>query len=91
MGVGSFFPGRGTLVEEKYLEGKADGVAEGLAEGKAEERARLVLRVLERRGISVPDEVRERLADCSDLDVLDRWLDQAFVVSTAEEIFAEGD
>ncbi|MGW1198538.1 hypothetical protein ACWD4B_22265 [Streptomyces sp. NPDC002536] len=90
MGVGSFFPGRGTLVEEKYLEGKADGVAAGLAEGKAEERARLVLRVLEKRGIPVPDAVRERLADCSDLDALDRWLDQAFIVSTAEELFAEG-
>ncbi|MCC2276076.1 hypothetical protein LKL35_11715 [Streptomyces sp. ET3-23] len=83
MAVGSFFPGRGTLVEEKYLEGEAAG--------KAEERARLVLRVLERRGISVPDEVRERLADCSDLDALDRWIDQAFVVSTAEGLFAEGD
>ncbi|MEV0125054.1 hypothetical protein AB0I16_26555 [Streptomyces sp. NPDC050703] len=36
----SYFPGRGTLREQAYLEGKAEGVedgkAEGLAEGKAE-------------------------------------------------------
>ncbi|PGH49148.1 hypothetical protein [Streptomyces sp. Ru87] len=89
MTVGSYFPGRGTLVEEKFLEGKAEGKAEGQAVGQAEERARLVVRVLENRGVSVPPEVRERVAGCADLETLGRWLDLSFTVSEAGGIFEE--
>ncbi|MFI9443326.1 MULTISPECIES: hypothetical protein [Streptomyces] len=81
MAVITNFPGRGTSIEETYLGGKADGKAEGKAEG--------VLRVLKRRGIPVPDEVRQRVSDCADPDTLDRWLDQAVTVSDAEDLFAE--
>lgn len=75
------FPGRGTLIEETYLEGEA--------EGKAEERAQLVLRVLRNRGMDVSDGTRERVTACADLDVLGRWIDFAFTVGRAEELFAE--
>jgi hypothetical protein len=34
-----YFPGRGTLIEEKYLEGKAEGRAEGEAKGMAKGKA----------------------------------------------------
>lgn len=44
--VATYFPGRGTLFEETYLEGKA--------EGKAEARAESILSVLEKRGIPSP-------------------------------------
>ncbi|MFJ3925652.1 hypothetical protein [Streptomyces sp. NPDC090022] len=36
MGVTSYFPGRGTLIEKAMLEGAARGMAEGKAEGLAE-------------------------------------------------------
>ncbi|MFC9226512.1 hypothetical protein ACFT8W_38280 [Streptomyces hygroscopicus] len=77
MSVGTYFPGRGTLIEETFLKGKAEGEAHG------------VLRVLEKRGIPTLAETRDRITNCTDLDTLDHWLDRAFTVSTADELFAE--
>ncbi|MFJ9666397.1 hypothetical protein ACIRPP_17555 [Streptomyces sp. NPDC101219] len=73
--VVTHFPGHGTLFEEKYLEGKAEGEARG------------ILRVLEVRGIPVSDEVRQRITDCTDLDVLGDWLDRSGTVERAEDLF----
>ncbi|MEU7644420.1 hypothetical protein [Streptomyces huasconensis] len=104
----SYFPGRGTLREQAYFEGKADGKAEGMAEGKAEGRAEgmaegkaegaaealamaagTVVRLLDRRLVPLPDDARERITACTDLDVLARWLDRAFNVQSVDELFAE--
>ncbi|WP_043237433.1 hypothetical protein [Streptomyces violaceusniger] len=79
--VGSYFPGRGTLIEETFLKGKA--------EGEVHSRVQSVLRALERRGITTPPEARDRITNCTDLDTLDRWFDRAFTVSSADELFAE--
>ncbi|EGX59502.1 hypothetical protein SZN_12253 [Streptomyces zinciresistens K42] len=79
--VATYFPGRGTLFEETYLEGKAKGEAGGKAQG--------VLRVLEVRGIAVPDEARERIAGCTDLPRVDDWLDRVGGVERVEELFSE--
>ncbi|WP_399927436.1 hypothetical protein [Streptomyces kanamyceticus] len=81
----SYFPGRGTLREEAYLEGKEVGRAEAMAE----ERAGTVVRILGQRLIPVPEDVRERITTCTDLDTLARWLNRAFIVYSAEEIFDE--
>ncbi|MFF1700486.1 ATP-binding protein [Streptomyces sp. NPDC058252] len=48
------------------------------------------LRVLDRGGIAVSDEDRERIASCDDLDTLDRRLDRAITATSASEVFAEG-
>lgn len=82
MGFVSYFPGRGTVRETAYLEGNA--------EGQAGASASLVLRLLEKRGIDVPEDVRERVGSCSDLDTLTLWFDRALTVSVAEELFAVG-
>ncbi|WP_369206426.1 hypothetical protein [Streptomyces sp. PU-14G] len=88
---GSYFPGRGTLVEETFLAGKAAGLAKARAEARAEaEAARLawcVLRSLEIRGISVDEEQRARVKACTDPDVLDRWLERTFHVVDADQMF----
>ncbi|MFF3635641.1 hypothetical protein [Streptomyces sp. NPDC002250] len=78
--VATYFPGRGTLFEETYLEGKAKGKAEGEAKG--------VLRVLEVRGIPVSDDARKRITSCTDPDRVADWLDRAATVSRAEDLFA---
>ncbi|NGO66921.1 hypothetical protein [Streptomyces boncukensis] len=78
---GVFFPGRGTLVEEYYLK--------GAAATRVEERSRMILRILDHRGIPVPDDVRERIRACDDADMLDRWADRALDVAAAGELFAE--
>ncbi|CAM5516768.1 hypothetical protein GCM10010329_65510 [Streptomyces spiroverticillatus] len=70
-------------------EGREAGREEGLEEGQAVERARMVCTVLERRGLEPSLETRERIAACRDLEVLGRWAELAWSVSSAEEIFAE--
>jgi hypothetical protein len=77
----SYFPGRGTVRETAYLEGKAEGKAEGEAKG--------ILFVLEARGIAVPDSVRECITSCTDLDRMDAWLERSRTVERAEDLFAE--
>ncbi|MFE0133733.1 hypothetical protein ACFWY6_19515 [Streptomyces sp. NPDC059037] len=85
MAADIYFPGQGTLAEEKYLEGKEDGIAEGEAKGKAE----AILSLLELRGIPTPDDARERVTTCTDLDTLDRWFGRALKVTDADALFAE--
>jgi hypothetical protein len=79
--VVSHFPGRGTIVEEAYLEGEVAGRAVGKAEA--------VVAVLEARGFAVSEAVRDRLFACADLARLDTWLARAVTVERAEELFGE--
>lgn len=58
-------------------------------EGRAQGRAEGILPVLEQRGITVPDKVRERITDCGDPEVLRQWLVRAVTATSAEEICAE--
>ncbi|MGW7816812.1 hypothetical protein ACWGLF_01530 [Streptomyces puniciscabiei] len=81
MGFTNFFPGRGTMFEEVYLDGKAKGKAKG--------EAQAILRFLAARGVPVPEEARERIAGCTDLDLLGRWLDRTPHVQCVHELFAE--
>ncbi|MER6629354.1 hypothetical protein ABT301_14100 [Streptomyces sp. NPDC000987] len=80
----SYFPGRGTVRETAYLEGKA----EGRIEGKVENRVSLILRVLELHGVPVSEGTRERITSCTDLDTLARWFDRSLTATAAEELFA---
>lgn len=78
----TYFPGRGTLIEQTWQEAEA--------KGRLEERALSVLRVLESRDIPVSPAVRERIMTCAFMDTLGYWLEAAVTVSTAEEIFVHG-
>ncbi|WP_243982109.1 hypothetical protein [Streptomyces sp. NEAU-YJ-81] len=53
----------------------------------AEVRAGDLLRFLKGRGLAVTTETRERIQLCTDLDLLDTWLDRAVTASCAEELF----
>jgi hypothetical protein len=75
--VATYFPGRGTLFEETYLEGKAEGKAES------------VISVLEKRGVPIPQAARDRITSCTDLDTLTLWFDRSLTATTAEDLFAE--
>lgn len=68
-------------------EHQAIGRAEGLAEGSSRTLAATVLRILDRRGLAVDDAVRARVIACSDIDQLNRWLDAALIVDSADLIF----
>jgi hypothetical protein len=71
--VATYFPGRGTLFEETYLEGKAESV----------------ISVLEKRGVPIPQAARDRITSCTDLDTLTLWFDRSLTATTAEDLFAE--
>jgi hypothetical protein len=61
---------------------------QGEAKGEAKGEARAVLAVLDARGIEVPDELRERIVGCTDLEQLDTWVRRAATASTAQDLFA---
>lgn len=90
---GSYFPGRGTLVEETFLEGKAEGIAEGEARGEAKGEAKgkadSVLHLLEWRGIPVTPAQRARITTCTDPGTLDTWLERAFTATDPGHLFEE--
>lgn len=67
-----------------YDRGKAEGKVEGEAKGKAE----AVLMLLRRRGLAMTSEQQHRILTCTDLAVLDRWLDRAFPVASVDDILA---
>ena len=69
-----------------YKQGKAEGELKGKLEGKLETEANAVLRVLRARGLSVPDEVRERILACKDASQLETWLDRASVAGRVEDV-----
>jgi predicted transposase YdaD len=71
---------------EGRTEGRAEGRAEGLAAGRAEGLAAGVLRILATRGISLDDESRQRILDCTDLATLDRWFERALRANTLSEV-----
>lgn len=56
-------------------------------EGRIKGAAGSILRVLERRGFVVENEVRDRIASCTDLDVLNGWLDQAVTIAKVDDLF----
>ncbi|MFF0524025.1 hypothetical protein ACFYTC_35450 [Actinomadura nitritigenes] len=62
-------------------------IAEGRAEGRAEGEADAVLSVLETRGITVPNDIRDKVTGCTDIDQLKRWVRRAVVIDHAKELF----
>ncbi|MFI6462439.1 hypothetical protein [Streptomyces sp. NPDC050538] len=63
---------------------------EGRREGRAQARAEIVLRILQRRQIDVPADLRDRILASTDLDELGTWLDRAYEIVDARELFTEG-
>ncbi len=68
-------------------EGRAEGREEGREEGRAAEAANSVLLFLDARGLTVSDEVRQRVEACTDLETLRTWIRRAGEVERAEDIF----
>ncbi|WOX10143.1 hypothetical protein [Streptomyces sp. N50] len=69
---------------------REEGRQEGRQEGRAQARAEIVLRILGRRQIDVPDPVRDRILASTDLDELGTWFDRSHEVADARELFTEG-
>jgi hypothetical protein len=58
-------------------------------QGQIDALANDVLIVLDARGIEVPEDVRERITSCTELDRLETWIRRAATVSTAQDLFSD--
>jgi predicted transposase YdaD len=81
-----------TLINEGIAKGLAKGRDEGRDEGRIEGRVeagvRSVLRVLAKRGLEVPDQVRQRIEACADPEELEGLHERALEIARADELFA---
>ena len=60
---------------------------QGEAQGEARGKAQALLAVLGARGIEVPPEVHDRVANCDDLAQLDLWVTRAATATSVDELF----
>ncbi len=74
------------LKEVAKAQGIAEGIARGTAQGIARGTAESILAVLEARGITVNPAQRDEILGCSDIDRLKRWLREATLATTADEV-----
>jgi hypothetical protein len=65
---------------------RSDVMRGAWAEGEAKGKADSILRVLVRRGVAVPDEVRDQILGCTDLVQLEAWLDRAVTATTVDDV-----
>ncbi|MEV7219624.1 hypothetical protein AB0N98_07015 [Streptomyces sp. NPDC093681] len=61
------------------------------AEGRAATRVEDILLLLGDRGVEVPEEARERILGCQDLEVLDLWVRRAVTAVSVAEVFGASD
>ncbi|MEU5987473.1 hypothetical protein ABZ806_00695 [Spirillospora sp. NPDC047418] len=66
--------------------GEARGEAIGEAKGQAKGEAKMLLLMLEARGLTIPDAVSERVMSCTDTDQLERWGKRAADIDKAEDL-----
>jgi hypothetical protein len=62
------------------------GKAEGHAEGEVRGRAHALFAVLTARRIEIPDDLRQRVAACTDLALLDQWLARAATAQSSVDV-----
>ncbi|WP_394826136.1 hypothetical protein [Pendulispora albinea] len=68
---------------------KSETFRRQIAEAEAKGGARAVLTVLETRNVVVSDTVRAKILACTDSTVLERWLQRALTVTSAEDVVRE--
>ena len=76
-----------SLMDTKEYEYQSEFAQKYVAQGELSRAAASVLTVLEARGLAVTPEVRARIEECHELDVLQHWLVSAATVTATEEIF----
>ncbi len=70
------------IADEARKQGEACGEARGEVRGEATS----VLKVLDARGVTVPQDVRERITQCRDSETLDLWLVRAVTADRIEDV-----
>lgn len=68
---------------------QSDFAKKYFSKGMAEGRASALLHVLRARNVATTDEQRQKILACSDAALVERWLERAVIVTSAEELFDE--
>ncbi|MBJ7903574.1 hypothetical protein IF655_09715 [Streptomyces sp. DSM 110735] len=68
---------------------REEGREQGLEEGRIAAQRDMILRALECRAVPVPDDVRDRVNACGNLDQLDTWFQRAVQATKAADLFVE--
>lgn len=64
---------------------------EGRVAGRVAGRVEDILVLLEKRGVAVPGDARERILTCQDITTLDTWFTRAITATTTEDVLAGDD
>jgi hypothetical protein len=64
------------------------GEQQGIEKGKLEARREMLIRLLGRAGIPLPDEARARIQACTEPETLDLWLDRAVGAKTLSDVLS---
>ena len=70
-----------------YDESQQRSFDRGRDKGQVESKANAVIAVLEARGVPVTEPQRERIVECTDTDMLDRWIRRAATIASTDELF----
>jgi hypothetical protein len=60
---------------------------EGKEEGELKGEAKMLLRIIDRRGVAISSHDRERVMGCADASQIEMWADRALTATTRDEIF----
>jgi hypothetical protein len=83
-----FEEGKQFGIDRGIQQGLEQGMEQGKQLGRAETATRVLLTILTARGIAIADQLRSRIAECTDPDLLERWATRAATSSTIDEVFA---
>jgi hypothetical protein len=75
-------------MQQGMEQGKQQGMEQGKQLGRADSATRVLLTILAARGISIADQLRTRIAECADPDLLESWATRAATSTTIDEVFA---
>ncbi|MDC0669615.1 hypothetical protein [Nannocystis radixulma] len=73
------------MFRKPWLEGIAEGEAKGIAKGKAD----LLLKLLQLKGFTLAADQRQRVLDCQDEALLDRWAGRVLTATRPDDVFAD--
>ncbi|WP_437634279.1 hypothetical protein [Sorangium sp. So ce854] len=87
-GEATFPPFVQRLIDRGKLEGMREGELKGMREGRLEGKRDTLLRLLARAGIVLTEGESARIQACTDIVILDRWIENVLGAKTAAEVLS---
>jgi hypothetical protein len=93
-GTGGFKIWRDLMITGNYphvsqwrAQATKQGIEQGIEQGSMKVRIADILRILARRDISVPEDRRAVIENCTDMITLETWFDRALVIDDIKDLF----